>query len=132
MRRPAWYLAPYIVGLGILDWLAERSRIPAAAVIADVREEVVRNGHYRLKQSGVGAALFGLLVLFVAHVSPPVVEHVGSHVPPGAVLPATALLGAAAAAAMIGLVGRASWHLLARAYRRGLRVWEKKQALYAK
>lgn len=128
--RPAWYLTPYILWLGLVDWLSGRVHLTHEQVGEEIKQEIKQNGHRTLRRLGIGAGLFGLLVLFVAHVFAPAVERLASGVPKEAVLPAAGLLAGLSVLAIVSLVLRAGYRILARTYARGLREWERRQALY--
>ena len=121
---PAWYLTPYILWLGFIDWLTERARLSHTQVAQEIRVEVRRNGPRTLRRIGIGAVLFCMFVLFVAHLFAPAVRRLGVYVPRESVVPASAVLAGLATVAMGSLILRAILRVLRRTYQRGLRVWE--------
>lgn len=130
---PAWYLAPYILLLGFADWLFSRATLSHEEVLEEVRQKIKNNGYRTLRRIGVGAALFALFVLSAVDVLAPALERIAHVVPRQAVVPTAAVLASLSVLAIASLILRAGYRSLARAYARGLRVWERQQAaLYRK
>lgn len=128
--RPPWLLAPYLVWLGLVDWLAEHAGKSDTQVLAETRVELQQNGYVYVKRLGIGAALFGGLVLFVAHLAAPGIETAGRYMPQGIVLPLSAFIGVLTLLAFLGLILWRTYYTLTTLYIRGLKRWAHRQALY--
>jgi hypothetical protein len=130
IRKPGIHLVPYILWLGFVDWLTERTQVTHREALADAYVAVQKKGHIWARRLGIGAALLCLLVLFVAHIAAPLVQSVAPSVSRDAIVPASAGLATLAMLILVFVFVRAAYRVFARTYARGLRVWYRRQTLY--
>lgn len=130
-RTPPWYLAPYVIWLGLIDYLAEHMRRADVEVLEEFRLDLSRRSHVIVRRVGIGVLLFGALVLLTAHVLGPATEVIAPFVPARLLLPGSVLIAVGAVFILAFAFGRALYKGLSRLYVRGLRVLERRASAAA-
>lgn len=130
-QQPARYLTPYILWLGIADWLKERGELSHREALAEIAEGAPHQGLRVVQRLAMGALLLALLVWFVTHAAAPAMQALATDLPASSVLLLSALLAEVSLAAIGFLLVRGGYRRYARVYARGLKVWQQRQqALY--
>jgi hypothetical protein len=124
--RPPVYLAPYVIWLGLADWLSERWYASPQQAMDEARVRIRRDGAFAVRQLGVGSGLFGLCVLFVTYLAAPLLAWSAVTVPDALLVPFCGLLAASAVCALAPLFLHACLGVLARLYERGIGVLERR------
>lgn len=124
--RPPVYLAPYVIWLGLADWLSDRLRASPQQVMNEARVCIRRDGPFAVRQFGVGSGLFGLCVLVTTYLAAPLLAWSAVTVPEALLVPLCGLLAASAVCALVVLLLHSCLGVLARLYERGIGVLERR------
>lgn len=123
---PPIYLAPYVILLGLADWVSDRLRASPQQVMDEARGRIRRDGAFMVRQMGVGSGLFGLSVLLATYLAAPLLAWSAVTLPQTLLVPLCALLAASAVCALAMLLLHSCVRVLTRLYERGIGVLERR------
>ncbi len=114
-----WYWAPYVIGLGVIDWWEETSQVSHARALTQGTQYLGREKHSILRSIAAMTLLFSLLVLFVREVAGPWLQS-GAFAPSAAeLLWGSFSLAAGACVLCVGLFSLTLYRRLRGLYQRG-------------